>query len=327
MKTLNLPSSDVQISQAIFGTSRLGGTVQHYDKKEALAILGRVVDAGITTFDTANIYAQGNSESLLGAGLRKRREDVIFATKGGYAFSGKKKFISLIKPLARKILGARPGLARAAGKVRSRQMVQDFSVKGLTTALEGSLKRLKTDYIDLYQLHSPGEEVLKKGEVFEILETFKKEGKIRASGVSLLSWDHLPHCYHRGISFAQMEADFLGGEGRTRQLSEAAGEGILVAARQSFGSGLLAKPSSEWSLEQFNGDKKRMETAKRRLEQINEIGNPFEVILEYLLEGSGFAAFLFATTNPSHLESNLGAFSRKRISDDQRVCIQRIINQ
>jgi aryl-alcohol dehydrogenase-like predicted oxidoreductase len=327
MKTLDLPNSDVRISQAIFGTSRLGGTVQHYNKKDALALLERAADAGVSTFDTANIYAQGNSETLLGLALKKRRDQMIYATKGGYAFGGKSKLISLIKPLARKILGARPGLARAAGKVRGSQMAQDFSISGLTSALEGSLKRLKTDYIDIYQLHSPSEEVLKKGEVFEVLETFKKEGKIRASGVSLLSWDHLPYCFKHGISFVQLEADFLAGEGRARELGEAAEEGILVAARQSFGSGLLALPSSEWSIEQFKGDEDRMNTAKRRLEQVEKIGSPFEVILEHLMHGSGFPAFLFATTNLNHLESNLAALSQRRRGEEFTVDVGEIFNK
>ena len=188
------------------------------------------------------------SESVLGKALKGRRDDVILATK----------------------------------------LTGEHSPEHLASAIENSLRTLDTDYIDLYQLHSPSEEVLKKGEVFEVLEIFKKEGKIRASGVSLLSWDHLPYCYRHGISFAQLEADFLGGEGRDRELREAAEEGILIAARQAFGSGLLAKPSSEWNLDQFNGDERRMETAKRRLEQMKEIGNPFEVLPDFLAASLAF---------------------------------------
>ena len=68
------------------------------------------------------------------------------------------------------------------------------------------LKRLNSDYVDIYQLHSPDQETLEKGEVFEILEDFKQAGKIRAAGVSLLSWEHLSNCIGKGIEFAQMEA-------------------------------------------------------------------------------------------------------------------------
>jgi len=300
-----LPASKVSISQAIFGTSRLGGTVQQYDKRASLEILNKAFESGTTTFDTANIYAQGNSEKLLGVAMKSHREKVILATKGGYAFSSRGRFLTVIKPMVRKLIGSRPGLVRAAGKVRGGQMKQDFSRAGLTRSLDESLKRLKSDYVDIYQLHSPDEETLKRGEVFEILGDFRKEGKIRAGGVSLLSWEHLTHCYGKGVDFAQLEADFLSGVDRTRALQIAAENGVLVAARQAFGSGLMAMDSGDWSVEQFGGDPKRLALAKVRMSRVREIGDPFKVILKYLLNGSEFPAFLFATTNLRHLERNL----------------------
>lgn len=305
MKEIELPGSEVVIKQAIFGTSRLGGTVQHYNKKEALGILEQAVDFGITTFDTANIYAQGNSEKLLGAAMKRQREKIIIATKGGYAVSTKGRLLSMAKPIIRKIIGSRPGIARAAGKVRGGQIQQDFSKAALTKSLHDSLKRLKTDYIDIYQLHSPDQKTLEKGEVFETLAEFQKEGKIRAAGVSLLSWQHLEYCFGKGISFAQLEADFLSGIDRGGDLTSAAEGGIVVAARQAFGSGLMAKDSGTWSVEQFGNDLDRFSQAKARMARLKSHGDPFEVILKHLLHSSEFPAFLFATTNPGHLAKNL----------------------
>lgn len=184
-------------------------------------------------------------------------------------------------------------------------MKQNFSRAGLTKSLDDSLKRLKSDYVDIYQLHSPDQETLAKGEVFEILEDFKQAGKIRTAGVSLLSWEHLTHCYGKGVDFAQLEADFLSGVNRTRELQIAAKNGMVVAARQPFGSGLMAMDSGDWSVEQFGGNQERLALAKARMLRIREIGDPFKVILKYLLNGSDFPAFLFATTNPRHLERNL----------------------
>lgn len=305
MKEIKLSGSEVVIKQAIFGTSRLGGTVQHYNKKEALGILEQAVDFGITTFDTANIYAQGNSEKLLGAAMKRQREKIIIATKGGYAVSTKGRLLSMAKPIIRKIIGSRPGIARAAGKVRGGQILQDFSKAALTKSLEESLKRLKTDYIDIYQLHSPDQETLERGEVFETLAAFQNAGKIRASGVSLLSWQHLEYCIGKGISFVQLEADFLSGIDRRGELESAADAGIVVAARQAFGSGLMAKDPSAWTVEQFGNDPDRLSQAKARMVRLKSIGDPFKAILRHLLHTSEFPAFLFATTNPEHLAKNL----------------------
>lgn len=305
MREIILPGSKVVLKQAIFGTSRLGGTVQHYNKKEALGILEQAVDFGITTFDTANIYAQGNSEKLLGAVMKRQRDKITIGTKGGYAVSTRGRLLSMAKPFVRKIIGSRPGIARVAGKVRGGQMQQDFSKTSLTKSLDDSLKRLKTDYVDIYQLHSPDQETLERGEVFETLAEFQKAGKIRAAGVSLLSWDHLEYCFRNGISFAQLEADFLSGIDRSGDLASAADQGIVVAARQAFGSGLMAMDSGGWSAEQFGNDPDRLARAKDRMARLKRIGDPFEVILKYLVYSSDFPAFLFATTNPEHLAKNL----------------------
>jgi aryl-alcohol dehydrogenase-like predicted oxidoreductase len=317
MNQVILPASKVSISQAIFGTSRLGGTVEQYDKKKSCEILERAFDSGISTFDTANIYAQGNSEKLLGAVMKRHREKVVLATKGGYAFSSKGRLLSLVKPMIRKVIGSRPGLVRAAGKMRGGQMKQDFSRAGLTKSLDDSLKRLKSDYVDIYQLHSPDQETLEKGEVFEILEDFKQAGKIRAAGVSLLSWAQLAHCYGKGVDFAQLEADFLSGIDRSRELTAAAKDGIVVAARQPFGSGLVAKDPKDWAEEQFGGDSKRLERARQRMTQIKEIGDPFKVILRHVLHSSQYPTFLFATTNLRHLESNFEIMGEARPDSEE----------
>jgi len=210
MKHVHLPGSDLRISQAVFGSSRLGGTVERYDKSEAIRILCEAAESGITTFDTADIYAQGNSEKLLGEALRSRRDEVVIATKGGYVCSNKLRLLARLKPFVRKFIKKRGGMAKMAGKVRGSQIVQDFSADYLTRMVEASLRRLKTDRIDIYQLHSPDREVLKRGEVLETLQGLKTAGKIRTYGASLLSWDDLPLCYGKGVSFVQLEADLLG---------------------------------------------------------------------------------------------------------------------
>jgi aryl-alcohol dehydrogenase-like predicted oxidoreductase len=310
MKHIELPGTGIGISQAVFGTSRLGGTIERYDKGESMRIIGAVADAGVTTFDTADLYAQGNSEKLLGEALRKRREEVVIATKGGYVFSNKLRLLSRLKPLARKLLKRGGGLKKMANKVRGSGISQDFSAAHLTKMVEGSLKRLRTDRIDIYQLHSPDTGTLQRGEVFETLGALREAGKIRSYGASLLSWDDLGSCLGKGVSFVQIEADLLGSGGRAEALLRAAEAGVVVVARQPFASGLMAKSPENWSLEDFGGDAERLEIALRRFASLQAAGDPFEVVIRLML----------------HLQKNLQALSATRLSKRELDLLAELIN-
>ena len=104
--------------------------------------------------DTADAYGRGHSEELIAQVLKTRRKEVVLATKGGNQFN-------------------------------VRQGLRNFDPNHISGALEASLKRLQTDTIDLYQLHNPSAEVMRRGAIFELLDRFKREGKIRHYGVSL----------------------------------------------------------------------------------------------------------------------------------------------
>jgi len=124
------------------------------DDQESLRALHRALDLGMNFIDTADAYGRGHSEELIAQVLKTRRKDVILATKGGNQFT-------------------------------VRQGLRNFDPDYITSALEASLKRLQIDTIDLYQLHNPSPEVMRRGEIFDRLERFKREGKIRFYGVSL----------------------------------------------------------------------------------------------------------------------------------------------
>lgn len=124
------------------------------DKNEALQIVQKSLDAGCNFFDTAPGYGGGRSEELLGQGLKSVRKDVIICTK----FSHYKK--------------------------RKR----DFDAENVRPVLEGSFKRLQTNYVDILLLHNPPRELMDgniSAELYGELERLKTEGKIREYGVSL----------------------------------------------------------------------------------------------------------------------------------------------
>lgn len=317
MKRIFIPHSDLEISKAIFGTSRLGGTVERYDEREALAILETVFDAGVNCFDTADIYAQGNSERLLAKAFRHQRDSVVYATKGGYVLSNQARWLAKVKPLVRHLLKSNPGLRKATEKARGGKIRKDFSAEHLTKAVEASLARLGTDRIDVYQLHSPDPSDLASADCFEALAKLKAAGKIRAYGVSVLSWDDVPHCFGRGASWIQVEANLLGQNSRSQTIAEAADDKIALIARQAFGSGLLAQHPESWNPDKFGGDATAVSEARRRLSVIGKLGDPYQVILRYLLHHSAYQGFLFATTRLDNLKSNLEALGMPAFSNSE----------
>jgi aryl-alcohol dehydrogenase-like predicted oxidoreductase len=123
------------------------------DTNEALRIVHQSLAAGCNFFDTAPGYGGGRSETLLGQGLESARKDVIICTKFGYTPEG----------------------------------VENFSTDNIRPILEGSLRRLRTDYVDILLLHNPARELMdgRTATQYEELEKLKKEGKIREYGVSL----------------------------------------------------------------------------------------------------------------------------------------------
>ncbi len=123
------------------------------DQSEALRIVEQSLAAGCNFFDTAPGYGNGVSENLLGQGLESVRKDVIICTKFGYSPKG----------------------------------VENFNTDNIRPILEGSLRRLRTDYVDILLLHNPPRELMdgRTATQYEELERLKKEGKIREYGVSL----------------------------------------------------------------------------------------------------------------------------------------------
>ena len=150
-----LGRTGLQVSDVGFGAMTIGGEIfGTTDDQESLRALHRALDLGMNFIDTADAYGRGHSEELLAQVLKTRRKEVVLATKGGNQFT-------------------------------VRQGLRNFEPDYITSALENSLKRLQIETIDLYQLHNPSPEVMKKGEIFERLDRCKREGKIRYYGVSL----------------------------------------------------------------------------------------------------------------------------------------------
>ncbi|MEU9898877.1 aldo/keto reductase [Streptomyces phaeochromogenes] len=146
---ITLPNIPVPLSRLVLGTMTFGDTV---DAAGAAAMLDAALDAGITGVDTANGYAGGESERILAGLLPGRRDRIVLATKAGIPHPDQGEHAPL-------------------------------SAAGLRAALEGSLKRLGTDSVDLFYLHQP-DRATPLAETLATVAEFVAEGKIRALGVS-----------------------------------------------------------------------------------------------------------------------------------------------
>jgi len=245
MKLNTFGNTGLQVSEIGFGGSRIGGVFAGKNSgAEALRVLRDSLDAGITFYDTADMYSQGESEVLIGQAFRGRRAQVVIATKGGYALPARRNLIKRVKPLVRPIVQAL-GLKRARlPSGISGALSQDFTPSYLTRALEASLKRLQTDYVDLYQLHSPRPPFMQSpafGEALETLAKLKQQGKIRFYGVATEVPEDAPYCVSTpGIASLQVSFGLIDPEALDQgTLASARERGLGVIVRGCFAGGLL----------------------------------------------------------------------------------------
>lgn len=197
-----------KVSTISFGAWAIGGTWGNVKDDESLSALHRALDLGVNFFDTADVYGDGRSEQLLARLRRERSEPFYVATK--------------------------------AGRRLSPHTASSYNKENLTAFVERSLKNLEVEAIDLLQLHCPPTQVYYMPEVFDALDGFVKEGKLRYYGVSVekveeaLKAIEYPNVQSVQIIFnifRQRPLDLFFGEAQRRKV------GIL--ARLPLSSGML----------------------------------------------------------------------------------------
>ncbi len=164
MRYRRLPSTDLMLSEVGFGVWTVSTTwwgIQ--DEAVGVRLLQQAADLGITFFDTADTYGNGLGETILAKALGARRSQLVIGTKVGYDFYHSK----------------------AEGRRGHEELPHDWRPEYVRFALEESLTRLQTTYVDLYQLHNPRLEAIQRDDLFAELERLKTQGKIRAYGVAL----------------------------------------------------------------------------------------------------------------------------------------------
>jgi aryl-alcohol dehydrogenase-like predicted oxidoreductase len=168
MEKRQLPGTDIEITPIVFGAFAIGGWFWGgAEPSDALAAIDTALDRGINAIDTAPVYGMGHSEELIGKAIRGQRARVVILTKFGMRWDSAEGVFTFDTK------------DNAGNPVQVRKFAGKHSV---LEECERSLRRLQTDYIDLYQLHWP-DRTTPIAETMEALSVLLEQGKIRAAGV------------------------------------------------------------------------------------------------------------------------------------------------
>ncbi len=206
MRFRNLGKSGLLVSEIGFGCMSLAG-----DEIDNIHLVHQAIDRGINIFDTADLYQHGGNESMLGKALKGKRDQVILATKVGNEW-------------------------RADGSGWEWNPSKEYILK----SVDLSLKRLNTDWIDLYQLHG-GTMEDPIDETIEAFELLRQEGKIRFYGISSIRPNLIREYVERsGIVSVMMQYGMLDRRPEESCIQILAESGIGILARGVLAKGLLA---------------------------------------------------------------------------------------
>jgi aryl-alcohol dehydrogenase-like predicted oxidoreductase len=313
-----------RVSEIGFGGSRIGGLLAHDGgRATSLKTLEAACDVGINFYDTADMYSQGESEILVGKAFRNKRDKVFIATKGGYCLPRRKRLIQVIKPFAKPIARA-IGLRRSAiPAALSGTISQDFSPSYLRQAVEASLRRLQSDYIDLYQIHSPSLEELQGNrlqDALELLVRLKAEGKIREYGIALDAVEDAAHCLGmEGIASLQMPFGLMDPEALDGMFDKVSAHQYGIIARGCFGGGMLKPSLSEADLRAVEPKWERVLHIKRAAGQMQR--SPLEAALQFSLCIERISVTILGMRTPQHLEANLQYYESNPLSNEEKCAL------
>jgi|TARA_B100000315_G_scaffold257138_1_gene304992 aryl-alcohol dehydrogenase-like predicted oxidoreductase len=313
MNYRELGKTGIKVSEIGFGAWGIGGQSLNapgygdVEDNESLKALRFAYEKGVTFYDTADLYGDGHSERIIAKAFDGLRKKIIIASKGGTL--------------------PHTGL----------YMPQDFSARHLNKALDQSLKRLKTDYIDIYQLHSPKIEDIEENECIETLNCFKNTGKIKEFGVSVrspLDAKYLIENYD--VPFVQINLNLIDQRLITEGVMKAAEEkktGLIIRTPLVFGflTGSLDKKTK------FKEDDHRSNYPKEQLTIWSNASKFFHFLhkdktvaqaaLRYCLDFEAVSTVIPGMLNVEEVKENLIASDLTPFSSEEHKLITEVYEQ
>jgi aryl-alcohol dehydrogenase-like predicted oxidoreductase len=260
MKYRKLGKSGIKVSEIGFGAWTIGldWWGKKIDDDEAIRMLKRAYDLGINFYETADMYGKGKSEKLIAQAFKDMRDEVIYSTKWGYDMYN-------------------------AEQVGHSELPQKHDTEFLQFALEQSLNRLQTDYIDIYSLHNPKMDAIRNDMLFAALDDLVKKGTIKSHGAALgpaIGWkdEGLEAIRSRNISGLQTVYNILEQDPGRDFVREAERHNVGIMVRVPDASGLLTgKVTAEAKFDKNDHrsfrKKEFIQEAMKKIENIKPIAN------------------------------------------------------
>ncbi|WP_062198441.1 aldo/keto reductase [Massilibacterium senegalense] len=293
MKKNQLGNSDLIVSEIGFGCMSLPSNEQ-----KAISLIHRAIDEGITFFDTADLYSKGWNEEIVGKALKGKREKVILATKVGNHFTKGKD-----------------------------DWFWDPSKAYIKQAVKNSLRRLQTDYIDLYQLHG-GTIDDPIDETIEAFEELKQEGIIREYGISSIRPNVIREYAKRSkIVSVMMQYSLLDRRLEEEMLSFLDNHHISVIARGPVAKGYLSNKAHE----KIQKEGQYLSYNQEQLAEITDALHPFchatrtlsQLAIRYTLHHPAVATVIPGASNEIQLIENIQT-KHVSLTDEEIVKLQQI---
>lgn len=298
MQYRELGRTHIKVSEIGFGAWAIGGAAEvagvpigwgRSSDDESLAAIRRARDLGVTFFDTADSYGFGRSESLLGIVLSRTRHEVVIATKVG---------------VVRDVNG---------------KLQKDFSKQHIFHAVDGSLKRLRTDFIDVYQLHNPTLDELRADDIHEAMDRLQEVGKIRFWGVSVTTPEEGIEIVGKGWGYTLQVLYNVLNQAPARELFPLAKEkGYGVIARVPLASGLLSGKFRNDTTFATDDVRQNFLTPKRLEEVLSRVDEAKSIIggtakslsdgaLQFALANDAISTVIPGARNTRQVEMNVAA--------------------
>ena len=289
MEMRQLGTTDLRVSRLGAGLAEIGFELTMEDVAEAGSVLNRALDGGINFLDTSACY--GVSEELIGRTIAHRRQEFVLATKCGHVAGG--------------------------------YQGEEWTARTVTDSIDRSLKRMRTDYLDLVQLHSCDVDVLERGEVVEALLDAKTAGKTRYVGYSGDNEAGLWAVESGRFDALQTSFNLVDQRARTRLFLPARAKGMGIITKRPIANGAwgASKSPSAYADQYF-----------RRAENMQAAGPLPDAPSDRILLALGFTlahdevdTAIVGTRNPDHMLANIRMVKNDiRISDQTvRVLYQR----
>ena len=310
MEYIKLKNTDISVSRLCMGGCPMGGYGWGYVSENAvIATVHRAIDGGVNFFDTADTYGLGQSERTLAKALDGKRENVVIATKFGVRIEKGKTFY-------------------------------DNSPEYIEKALNDSLKRLSTDYIDLYQIHYR-DKTTPLDAVVEVLERFKEQGKIRCYGLSNIHGEDFKEVEPFSDKFVSCQNEYslvtrdnendLLVNCNQLQLTPmtwgSLGQGVLTG-KYNINSGFGVNDRRSRDIyTNFHGDKlkKNMEIVENMKPLAEKLGvSLVSLAVRFILDRIPDSVALVGAKNPGQIEGTMSAMDF-RLSKDELEFLERII--